>query len=284
MNINSILTRAEALLRGKGFSTPRLDAEVLLAACLKCDRLSLYTRRIDSITDERAEEFDGWITRRSKGEPVAYIVGEKEFWSLDFYVNKNALIPRPDTEVLVEEVIRISEEYAEKDNIKVLDVGTGSGSIGVAIASEYPNMTVVAIDSSLEAVSLARRNALRHNLLDRIFFVCASLLKPILGKFDIVVSNPPYISESEYDTLPPEVRNFEPRGALVAGPDGTEFHRDLVTGAQEILNRGGWLVMEVGTGQSKTIENMLREEGAYNQISSRRDYAGIERVVTGRRR
>lgn len=284
MHIHAILTSAEAVLRSKGFSTPRLDAEVLLAACLKCDRLALYTRSIDSLTDERAAEFHGWIARRSQGEPVAYIVGEKEFWSLDFYVNRNVLIPRPDTEVLVEEVIRISEEYGDKDNIKMLDVGTGSGAISVAIASEHPNMTVVAIDSSLQAIKLARRNALRHNVLGRIFFVCASLLKPILGKFDIVVSNPPYISDSEYDTLPPEVRNFEPRGSLVAGPSGTEFHRDLVAGAKEILNQGGWLVMEMGAGQRTTIENMLREERAYNRISCHRDYAGIERVVAGRRR
>ncbi len=284
MQIHYILASAEAFLRSNGLSTPRLDAEVLLAACLTCDRLSLYTNRSDPVADEKAADFKSWVTRRAWGEPVAYIVGGKEFWSLDFSVDSNVLIPRPDTEVLVEEVLRISAEYADKDGVTLLDVGTGSGAISVAVAHERRNLTVLAIDSSLHAVKVARKNALRHNVLEKIFFVCGNMLESISGKFDIVVSNPPYISDGEYDTLSREVRDYEPPGALISGPEGTEFHRHLIRGAEDILNRGGWLVMEMGAGQRVSIEDMLRESDAYDRVHCRRDYGGIERVIMARRK
>jgi len=283
MNIQEILASTEAFFEKKGLSTPRLDAEVLLAAYLGCDRLSLYTEIEKFISDKKVKEFHAWIARRAQGEPVAYIVGVKEFWSLDFYVDNNVLIPRPDTEVVVEEVLRISEEFMAGD-IKLLDIGTGTGAISVAITCERDNVYVVAVDNSLEALKIARENAGRHGVATRIFFICENLLEPISGKFDIVVSNPPYISEREFEKLPVEVRDFEPHGALIAGPGGTEFHRGLIAGAKNILKVGGWLVMEMGTGQAATIENMLREAGVYDRVHFRRDYSGIERVVMARRR
>lgn len=283
MHIQEILASTEAFLESKGLSTPRLDAEVLLAAYLGCDRLSLYTKIEKFIPDKKVKEFHAWIARRAQGEPVAYIVGVKEFWSLDFYVDNNVLIPRPDTEVVVEEVLRISEEFMAED-IKLLEVGTGTGAISVAIACERGNVSVVAVDNSLKALRIARENAGRHGVAARFFFICENLLEPISGKFDIVVSNPPYISEREFEKLPMEVRDFEPCGALIAGPEGTEFHRGLIAGAKDILNLGGWLVMEMGARQGDAIENMLREAGVYDRVHFRRDYSGMERVVMARRR
>lgn len=282
MDIQAVLTSTEALFENKGLSNPRLDAEVLLAAYLGYDRLSLYTKGGLFIPDTKVEEFQTWITRRAEGEPVAYIVRGKEFWSLDFYVDKNVLIPRPDTEVVVEEILRISAEFISED-IKLLDIGTGTGAISVAIACERDNVSVVAVDNSLKALRIARKNAERHGVAARVFFVCENLLEPISGKFDIVFSNPPYISAREFESLPVEVRCFEPREALVAGPEGTEIHKAIIAGAKDILNSGGWLVMEMGAGQRDRIENGLRDAGVYDSIHCRRDYSGIERVVMARR-
>jgi release factor glutamine methyltransferase len=282
-SVQDILKSSTALLASKGLSTPRLDAEVLLAAYLGCDRLSLYTRGKTSISYEQVEHFQTWIARRAEGEPVAYIVRVKEFWSLDFYVDNNVLIPRPDTELVVEEILRLLKDSGS-GNITLLDIGTGTGAIGIAIAHEYNNVSVVAIDNSLNALGIARKNAVRHGVAARFFFVCENLLEPLSGKFDIVVSNPPYISERDFDRLPWEIKGFEPVRALVAGPEGTEFHRTIIAGTRDILNSGGWLVMEMGKGQRKTIENELRNAGIYDNIQCRRDYSGIERVIMARRR
>jgi len=284
MHINDMLATAEAVLRNKGLPTPRLDAEVLLAACLGCDRLALYRAGSDSVTDEATAAFTGWIERRSRREPVAYIVGEKEFWSLDFHVDRDVLIPRPDTEVLVEETLRICRDYAGRGSITILDVGTGSGAISVALARESRQVTVVALDNSLHALRVARRNAERHRVRDAIVFICGNLLEPLGGTFDIIISNPPYISEGEYDRLPPEVRNYEPRDALVAGPRGTEVHDALIEGATAILRQDGWIVMEIGAGQRGAVEASLQASGAFHDIHVRCDYGGIDRVVTARRR
>ena len=284
MHIHDMLVTAEAVLRSSGLPTPRLDAEVLLAACLGCDRLALYRASSDTVTGEATATFTDWIERRSRREPVAYIVGEKEFWSLPFSVDGHVLIPRPDTEVLVEETLRICRDSAGRDSVTILDVGTGSGAISVALARECRQVTVVALDNSLHALRVARRNAERHRVRDSVVCVLGNLLEPLRGKFDIIISNPPYISEGEYDRLPPEVRDYEPRDALVAGPCGTEVHEALIGGAADILRQGGWIVMEMGAGQRGAVEAALRASGNFDDMRVRPDYGGIDRVVAARRR
>lgn len=278
LNILKVLNRTTLDLMNGEIALPRLDAEVLLANYLNTDRSGLYMNLERLITDEKMDGFSSWIGRRQKGEPVAYIVGKKEFWSLNFEVNSRVLVPRPETECLVEEVLKTCSGQDDRD-ISILEVGTGSGAVSVAIASELKKARIVATDVSIEAIRLARKNADNNGVADKITFLCGSLFEPVSGKFDIIVSNPPYISEEEFDRLPLEVRNFEPKEALIAGPEGTEFHYNLIVEGSCYLKCGGWLFMEMGAGQKTMVKSMFRENKTYDNVSFRADYAGIDRVV-----
>ncbi len=278
LNILKVLNRITLDFKNEGLASPRLDAEVLLANYLKTDRSGLYTKFERLITDEELNGILSWVERRQKGESVAYIVGKKEFWSLIFQVNSTVLVPRPETELLVEEVLKTCLGLDDRD-ISILEVGTGSGAISVAIASELKRIRVVATDVSAEVIKLAGKNAENNGVADKISFLCGSLFEPVSGKFDIIVSNPPYISEEEFDRLPLEVRDFEPKEALIAGPEGTEFHYNLIVEGSRYLKFGGWLCMEMGAGQKAVVESMFRENKTYDNVSFRADYAGIDRVV-----
>lgn len=278
LNILKVLNRITLDFKNEGLASPRLDAEVLLANYLKTDRSGLYTNFERLITDEELNGILSWVERRQKGESVAYIVGKKEFWSLIFQVNSTVLVPRPETELLVEEVLKTCSSLDDRD-ISILEVGTGSGAISVAIASELKRIRVVATDVSAEVIKLAGKNAENNGVADKISFLCGSLFEPVSGKFDIIVSNPPYISEEEFDRLPLEVRDFEPKEALIAGPEGTEFHYNLIVEGSRYLKFGGWLCMEMGAGQKAVVESMFRENKTYDNVSFRADYAGIDRVV-----
>ena len=218
--------------------------------------------------------FRSLVAMRIKGEPVAYIIGEKEFWSLTFEVTPDVLIPRPDTEILVEEVLKLFG----REEVRILEIGTGNGAISVALASEREQVSITATDCSPEALAVAGRNALKNNVNKRISFLCGDLFEPVRGTYDIIISNPPYLSEEEFNLLAPGVREYEPRRALVAGLDGTEFHRRLIQGARPFLAEDGWLAMELGAGQRGDLEKILHESD-YCDIVFHRDYAGIERVV-----
>ena len=278
LNILKVLNRITLDFKNEGLASPRLDAEVLLANYLKTDRSGLYTNFERLITDEELNGILSWVERRQKGESVAYIVGKKEFWSLIFEVNSTVLVPRPETELLVEEVLKTCLGLDDRD-ISILEVGTGSGAISVAIASELKRIRVVATDVSAEVIKLAGKNAENNGVADKISFLCGSLFEPVSGKFDIIVSNPPYIFEEEFDRLPLEVRDFEPKEALIAGPEGTEFHYNLIVEGSRYLKFGGWLCMEMGAGQKAVVESMFRENKTYDNVSFRADYAGIDRVV-----
>jgi release factor glutamine methyltransferase len=282
MDILNVLNKAIFILESNGFKSPRLDAEVLLSSCLKKERTSLYTHPEQSLTEKEHEEFQQWVERRKHGEPVAYIVGEKEFWSLLFQVNNHVLVPRPETEILVEEVLKVCSGITER-NFRILEIGTGCGAISVALASELKSAQIVATDISQEALAVALENAKNNNVEQRISFLPGNLFQPVSGKFDIIVSNPPYISQEEYDKLPFEVRGFEPKSALLAGDDGTVLHRAIMEGGKYYLHNGGWLFMEIGAGQKYRIENMLKESNLYDNIAFRFDYAGVERVSKARR-
>jgi len=282
MHCSQLLEEAESRFGTEGVPTPGLDAQVLLAHCIGRDRRFLYAHPEKGLSYAEVTRFRSLVARRIKGEPVAYITGRKEFWSLTFEVTPDVLIPRPDTEILVEEVRRLCRQGGEK-GARILEIGTGSGAISVALASELEQVSITATDCSPEALAVAGRNALNNSVGEKISFLCGDLFGPAGGTYDIIVSNPPYISEEEFNLLTPEVREYEPRRALVAGPEGTEVHRKLVQGAGRFLEKGGWLAMELGAGQRDAVEKMLHESD-YCDIVFHRDYAGIERVVLARTR
>lgn len=274
---------AEEALRRKGFSTARLDAEILLSHQLGMDRTGLYVRFHDVPAEARLEGFQALVERRLGAEPVAYIIGRKEFWSLFLEVGPGVLIPRPDTEILVEEVLRAVADTG-KENPDILEIGTGSGAVAIALANELAQARIVATDISGAALHLAKKNAAAHAVADRIQFLQGNLFEPLGGKFDIIASNPPYLSEEIYANLPPGVRLFEPREALVAGPKGTEFQEALIRESRDHLRKGGWILLEMGEGQDADIDRMLKAEDLYEESFMRTDYAGLPRVAGARRK
>lgn len=283
MDIRNILNCTTLDLKRQGFSTPRLDAEVLLSRCLKADRLSLYAHPEKIPAEKDLHEFHGWVARRQGGEPVAYIIGQKEFWSLPFEVNKNVLIPRPETEILVEAILKVYSDMV-CNHLTILEVGTGSGAISVALASELEDARIVATDISREALAVALRNARKNGVEHRISFRWGSLFEPVSEKFNIIVSNPPYISEKEFDHLPWGVRGFEPKVALLADMEGTAVHRDIIWQGAFHLKEAGRLFVEMGADQKDRIKEIFEESNLYEDVAFIRDYAGVDRVFTAMRK
>jgi len=280
-DIRTTLQRAARDLNASGSPSPRLDAEVLLMRFLGMDRLQLSMQPERELAGEEVAGFARWVERRSLGEPIAYILGDKEFWSLRFEVGREVLIPRPETECLIEEVLRFYRPPGE--GLRVLDIGTGSGAIGVVLARELPAARVAATDISPGALAVARRNALSHGVADRMEFFQGDLFAAVSGDLDIICSNPPYIPEDQYDLLPAGIRNFEPPGALIAGPDGVAFHRRIIREGLNRLKAGGRIFLEIGEGQRDRVEALFREEGGYGDIDCRKDYGGVDRVASARR-
>jgi release factor glutamine methyltransferase len=280
-DIRTILHRTTRDLTAGGSPSPRLDAEVLLMRFLRMARVQLCMQPERELSEEEAAGFARWVERRSLGEPVAYILGDKEFWSLRFEVNREVLIPRPETECLIEEVLRFYRPPGE--GLRVLDIGTGSGAIGVVLARELPAARVVATDISPGALAVARRNALSHGVAGRMEFFQGDLFAAVSGDLDIICSNPPYIPEGVYDLLPAGIRNFEPPGALIAGPDGVAFHRKIIREGAHRLKAGGRIFLEIGEGQRDRVAALFREEGGYGDIDCRKDYGEVDRVASARR-
>lgn len=260
----------------KGIESGRRDAELLLGRVLGLDRVGLYLQFDRPLDEDERSRFRQLLERRAAREPLQYILGKTEFWSREFAVSPAVLIPRADTEVLVEEALARRGEART-----ALDIGTGSGVIAVALALEVSALAVTAIDLSAAALEVAAQNAASHGVKERIRFREESLAE-VRGTFDLVVSNPPYIAEAELAALMPEVRDHEPRLALAAGVDGLDAYRLLAARAAELLAPGGWLLVEVGLGQAQAVAELWRGAGL-NQIFCRDDYAGIPRVVGGRR-
>ncbi|MCC6621744.1 MAG: peptide chain release factor N(5)-glutamine methyltransferase [Deltaproteobacteria bacterium] len=266
-----------------GVEAPRLEAELLLAKALGCDRVALYVRYDKPLGDAEVAAYRALVARRAKQEPVHYILGEREFWSLAFEVGKGVLIPRPDTEVLVEEILRLVADRKDEP-LAVADVGTGTGCLAVTLARELPHARVVAGDIADVPLALAQRNAERHGVADRVRVVRADGLAPLVaigGPFDVVVSNPPYIPEADFARLPPHVRQ-EPREALIAGQDGLDVLRRIVADAPRALVPGGIVALEVGDrAQADAVVALFREVGAHD-VHVRSDYAGDPRGVVAR--
>jgi release factor glutamine methyltransferase len=267
--LHETLALAVVDLESAGVDTPRLDAEVLLADVLGTDRAALHADPRQVLEPDAARRFDELVRRRVRREPVAYILGKAHFRELDLLVDHRVLVPRPETELLVE---------LADDGQRVLDVGTGSGAIALAIAQERSGVTVTGIDSAPGAVEVARANAEALGL--DVEFMIADLV--VGGPYDLVVSNPPYVRDSDWPGLAPEITLYEPEDALLGGPDGLDVIRRIVPAAAEVLRPGGLLAMEVGQGQSRAVEALF-ERLELRLLETQRDLAGIPRVVRGRR-
>ena len=260
------LQAARARLAAAG--NPR-DAGVLLAHVLACDQAALLTHPERLLSPAESDQFESLIKRRLAYEPVQYITGAQEFFGLSFEVTPEVLIPRPETEHLVEAVLGLA------DNLHILDVGTGSGAIAVALAHSLPRSRVTAVDLSPAALEVARRNAQRHGVGERVTLLQSDLLAAVhQTDFDVVVSNPPYVAEG--DVLEPQVARYEPRSALYAGPTGLEIYQRLIPQARHALKPGGWLLLEIGFGQRADLQKLL---SGWTSVSFKDDLQGIPRVA-----
>jgi len=275
--IRALLDDAVERLERAGVPDPRIDAELLLAELLGIGRTRLFLRRTESLTAEPAERFERWLVRRESREPLQHITGRQEFHGISFDVDRRALIPRPETEGLVDALLDARPEAGAC----VADLGTGSGCLAVTLALRRPDLSLFALDLSPDALALARHNASRHGVEERIRFACADLADPPadwLGRMHAIVSNPPYVPEADWRALEPEVRDHDPREALVPGPDGLEAYRALAPAAARLLVPGGSLLLELGCGQAGPVSDLLAEAG-YRVCRVRDDLNGIPRVL-----
>jgi release factor glutamine methyltransferase len=275
--VRRIIDWTTAHLKKHGSETPRLDTEILLAHARGCRRIELYTRFDDVLTEKERTTMRDLVRRRAQSEPVAYLVGHREFFGLDFRVTPAVLIPRPDTETLVVELLDVAKSLPAP---RILDVGTGSGCIAIAAAVNQAAAQVTATDSSEGALSIARENAESHHVVDRVRFLSGDLFGPVGNeRFDIVASNPPYIADHEKETLMNDVRKYEPHSALFAGPTGLEILFRLISEAPNHLVSGGALMVEISPEQASTVMERMESTGRYSGIRVIKDLPGQARVV-----
>ncbi len=281
MRLKDALTRAVAKLSTANVPSPRLNAETLLTFTLASDRAYLYAHPELELTADEAARYDEALAQRSRGMPAQYITGHQEFWGLDLIVTPAVLIPRPETEHVVETVLELVARY-RLSAPRILEVGAGSGCIALALAKELPHAELYAGDVSAEALEIARANAARLQLGERISFVQSDLLAGVPAElyFQIIVSNPPYVAERDADSIEAQVRTFEPHHAVFGGQDGLEVYRRLIPQALERVAAGGWLVVEIGAGMEPQVRELLR---GWHEIESTPDLQGIPRVLAARK-
>ena len=285
VSVREAFHQIASALKKNGYENPFLNAEHLLSSVLSCRRIDLYLDPHRFLNRHEATSLDKALERRLSHTPLQYITGSTQFLSLDFFVNEHVFIPRPETEVVVEIVIRRLQTMVTGDEPCILvDLGTGCGNIAVTLAEAFPNARVYATDISEEALSVARKNAERNSLSNNISFLQGDLFEPLIRlglmeKVQALVCNPPYIIESDIQNLPPEVRNHEPRLALSGGQDGLDIIRRVVREAPPFMKQGGFLVLEVGHGQAETVRRLLDGMNTYEEIRINTDLSGIERVV-----
>ena len=283
MHLGAALQSAIKFLTDEQVPSPRMNAEVLLMFVLGADRAYLYAHPERELTADEQARYDEALRERATGKPAQYITGHQEFWGMDLIVTPAVLIPRPETEHVVETVLELAKEFPARS---IVDVGTGSGCIALALAKELPQARLTATDISPEALEVARANAARHQMDKRIQFVEADLLRmgdgltAVSTGLDLVVSNPPYVSEEERDKVQREVRKFEPRMAVFGGEHGFDIYRRLIPQAREALKTGGWLVMEMGFSQEAEIRKLL---AGWSEVRVKADLQGIPRVVAARK-
>lgn len=265
-----------------GIESPRIDAELLLAFALGLARIDLYLRHDQPLNPDELTRYRALVKRRAAREPVAYITGTKEFWALEMAVGPDVLIPRPETECVVEAILHFLKDDNSPQAPRVLDLGTGSGAIALALAQSLPTAWVTALDRSCRALAIADRNRRRHNLQDRVHLLAGDWLAPFSGskaRFDVIVSNSPYIPAGQIDQLAPDIARYEPRAALDGGPDGLACLALLIGAAPTWLSPGSALFLEIGYDQYPAVQRLAAESGAYRDIACRPDYSGKDRVA-----
>jgi len=282
--ITALLDWTTQYFEKHGIESPHLEAEILLAHCLGLKRIDLYVQHDRTLKEDELAAYKALIKRRTDNEPSAYIIGKKPFMSLDLKVTKDVLIPRPETEKLVETALELIKSVG-KEKVCVLDIGTGSGAISVSLAHYAKNAFLTATDISKEAIEIAKENAVKYGVSDRIEFIHDNLFdsKYEGHKFDLVVSNPPYIPSGKVKTLQPEIVNFEPIHALDGGNDGLDFYRKIIGKSIVYINPEGYLVLEIGIGQSAAVFEMIKVSKLFEEPKVYEDHGGIERVIVGRR-
>jgi release factor glutamine methyltransferase len=282
--IRELLKVTTDYLEKKEIESPRLSAEILLAHQLKLSRVKLYLNFDQPLHDKEIEGYRSLIKRRLKREPIQYITGVQEFWSLDFTVGPQVMVPRPETELLVEHALALcrGDRVAKGACERILDLGTGCGAIAVAIARELEGVAIWASDASQEALDTARRNAKRHGVEERIEFLLSDLWQSFPSQeltFDIIVSNPPYIASEAIDSLAPEVRNYEPRQALDGGAEGMFYITNIIQEAPKHLNPGGWILLEMDPEQTAKALGLMEANASYGEKVRLKDYSHDHRVV-----
>lgn len=265
-----------------GVPNPRLDAELLLAHVLNKKRIELYLTFDHIVKEGDLATFKGYIQRRTRREPLQYIVGTQDFCGVPIKVAPAVLIPRPETELLVEQVLKLI--VASSGDPTILDLCTGSGCIIAALAGKLPNAHFTGVDISDAALEVARQNTERRK--ERVELLCGNLFEPLRSNdftisrsYELIVSNPPYVAESEWPSLQPEIRDFEPKEALVAGNDSLAIIKEIINNAYNFLKPDGWLVMEIGDGQAGAVKELIANTEHYNEAAFVKDYGGIERIV-----
>ena len=275
MNIRTILNEGIEILKKNKISNPQLDCEMILSNSIKKDKKHIILNPKEHLNSEQTNTFKNLIERRKKGEPVAYLINSKEFWKDEFFVNKDVLIPRPDTELIIEQVIKI---YSKDSQIKVLDIGTGSGCILLSILKERPNFYGTGIDISKKSINVSKLNAKQLNLTTRVKFFHSSVDNFKIGKYDLIVSNPPYIELFNLKYLEKDVINFEPKLALSGGFDGFSKIRKVINKAKTLIKKNGKFILEIGFNQKNKVKKILKEEGFYINKTIR-DYGNNDRCI-----
>ena len=279
MNIKTILHQANKTLSSFSIASAQLDSEILLSKVIKKDRKYLILNANEELKKENIQLFDFLVKRRKKGEPIAYLINKKEFWTQNFYINQNVLIPRPDTEHLVEETLRL---FNVNSKLSILDIGTGSGCILLSILKERRNFYGTGIDISKKAINVAYFNAKMHQLSNRVRFYNSDVDKFLIGKYDLIISNPPYIKRKDLKYLEKEVVGFEPRLALDGGKDGFSKITKVISKASGLIKRNGKFILEIGFDQKKKVIKILRKNKFYiNNVL--KDYGKNDRCVISTR-
>jgi len=278
LTVLEAINKSADYLASKKIESPRANAELFLASILNCKRLDLYMMFDRPLSETEMSKYREYLKRRSNFEPLQYIIGKVEFYGLELMINPEVLIPRPETELLVEAVIN----QVSKSNItKILDIGTGSGNIAIALAANLPDVSLTAIDISESSIKIAKRNSELLHLEERISFYCSDILKmneTDYTEFDVVVSNPPYVSAIEYKDLQKEIKDYEPDFAVTDFSDGYKFYERIILLSKNILKSGGHLFFELAEGQSGNVKNIFLQHG-FRNISVIRDYQGINRII-----
>jgi len=275
MNIENILNQGTKILKANNIPNPHLDSEILLSESINKDKKHIILNLKEILNTKQLESFNSFIERRKNGEPIAYLIKKKEFWKDEFYVNKDVLIPRPDTELIIEQVLKI---YSKQSQLQVLDIGTGSGCILLSILKERPNFYGTGIDISKKSINVSKFNANKLNLTNRTRFIHSSVDNFEIGKYDIVVSNPPYIELLNLKYLEKDVINFEPKLALSGGFDGFSKIRKVISKAKNLVKRKGKFILEIGFNQKNKVKEILKKEGFYINKTVK-DYGNNDRCV-----